>query len=171
MATEVTSTQQESEQALEAAHEPSEVASIDDINVNGYLFARSVDHVLKAIAELSKPFGGDVTTCLLFFAIARTSVQHMNKANMVHDLAVDGVFPDEYRRPVSILSMANYLGLPYETARRHVMKLVDLDYCKRIGSRAFLVNSEIMKRPELLEVAQMSAKLTRGFVHTIQDVL
>ena len=171
MNTEVDPALQNQEKAFDTFSGSSAGDGSGDIDVNGYLFARSVDHILKAVGELSKPFGGDVTTCLLFFAIARSSVQHMNKSNTVNELAVDGVFPDQYRRPVSILSMANYLGLPYETARRHVMKLVELDYCKRVGSRAFLVDSEIMMRPELLAIAQVSAKMTRSFVHTIEDVL
>jgi hypothetical protein len=45
--------------------------------------------------------------------------------------ALDDRAPDELRRPTSVAAVASSLGLPYETARRHVNKLVKDGLCVR----------------------------------------
>ncbi|HEX3407060.1 MAG TPA: hypothetical protein VHS81_07460, partial [Caulobacteraceae bacterium] len=45
---------------------------------------------------------------------------------------IDEAPPDEARRPISIARVAESLGLPYETARRHVEKLFAAHVCVRV---------------------------------------
>ncbi len=127
----------------------------------GYVFARSVDFLINSMKALSAPFEGDVTTALVFHAMSRASVAHMNMRPGVNKAAVDGIFPDDLRRSVSILSTANFLGLPYETTRRHVGKLVELGMVERRGSREFFVSSAVLSRPDFDPVATQTVNLAR----------
>jgi len=132
-----------------------------DPQARGYVFARSVDFLINSMKALSAPFEGDVTTALVFHAMSRASVAHMNMRPGVNKAAVDGIFPDDLRRSVSILSTANFLGLPYETTRRHVGKLVELGLVERRGSREFFVSSAVLARPAFDPVATQTVNLAR----------
>jgi hypothetical protein len=45
---------------------------------------------------------------------------------------MDHPMPDSARRPISILAVANSLGMPYETVRRHVNQLVKEGRCAKM---------------------------------------
>lgn len=140
---------------------PVTVDDVIDPQARGYVFARSVDFLINSMKALSAPFEGDVTTALVFHAMSRASVAHMNMRPGVNKAAVDGIFPDDLRRSVSILSTANFLGLPYETTRRHVGKLVELGMVERRGSREFFVSSAVLARPDFDPVATQTVNLAR----------
>lgn len=137
----------------------------------GFLFSQNVDYLMSIMSVYLELFDGDATTMLIFFTMARTSVDHLNRQNVPRAEAADGVFPDTLRRPVAALSIANYLGLPYETTRRHVMKLVASGYCHRQGSREFLISSETLSRPEFADLAKQSFALTKTYLETIRPYI
>lgn len=137
----------------------------------GFLFSQNIDFVLNSLNIYLDLFGGDATTMLVFFTMARTSVDHLNRRNVPRQEAVNGVFPDALRRPVAVLSIAHYLGLPYETTRRHVMKLVAQGYCQRLGSREFLITSETLLRTEFANLAKQSFDLTKTYVKTVKPYI
>lgn len=142
-----------------------------DVHMLGFLFAQNVDYMMNILSEYLELFDGDATTMLIFFTMARTSVDHLNRRNEPRAEAKDGVFPDDLRRPVAVLSIANYLGLPYETTRRHVMKLVTRGFCQRMGSREFLISSETLSRPEFAHLARQSFALTKTYLETIRPYI
>jgi hypothetical protein len=134
---------------------------------SGFLFAQNVDFILENLAAYMVIFEGDSTSMLIFFTMARTSVSHLNRKRVPRPEAATGIFPDTLRRPVAILSIANYLGLPYETTRRHVMKLVDRGFCQRKGSREFLISAETLSRPEFQALARQTFELSKQYLKTI----
>ena len=131
-------------------HSANPVSADDAIDPQrrGYVFARSVDFLINSMKALSAPFEGDVTTALVFHAMSRASVAHMNMRPGVNKAAVDGIFPDDLRRSVSILSTANFLGLPYETTRRHVGKLVELGMVERNHSSVSIRSEKMTRRSD-----------------------
>lgn len=142
-----------------------------DLAVKNFVFAQNIDFLLKSLNAVSKIFGGDSTTMVVFWTMARASVSHVNRRKKMSQDAVDGVFPDHLRRPVAVLSIANYLGLPYETTRRHVMKLVEQGFVRRIGSREFLISRDVLTRPEFEAIAKDTYSLAVQHYHNISEHL
>lgn len=133
----------------------------------GFVFAQNVDFILENLSAYMSVFDGDSTSMLIFFTMARTSVSHLNRERVPRPEAETGIFPDTLRRPVAILSIANYLGLPYETTRRHVMKLVERGFCQRKGSREFLISAETLSRPEFQALASQTFEFSKQYLKTI----
>jgi len=142
-----------------------------DLDVRNFVFSQNIDFVLKSLNAYAQVFEGDSTTMVVFLTMARASVSHLNRRNAISGDAVDGIFPDHLRRPVAVLSIANYLGMPYETTRRHVMKLVEMEYVRRIGSREFLVSREILSRPEFAKLSADTYDFSAQHFRNISDHL
>lgn len=119
--------------------------------------------VLFMVPLLIAQFGGDLTRAVVFWGAARASVGHMNTANRFRPEAGGGVFPDSHRRPISILGLADSLGMPYETVRRHVQRLVTDGLCERTGSREFLIRAEVLERPEMQRLIRRVASRSLEF--------
>lgn len=138
-------------------------ATDERLDVENFVFSQSIDFVLSSLALYGEIFGGDATTMVIFFAMARASVAHVNRDNVIRPEAKGGVLPDALRRPVSIMGISDYLGFPYETTRRHVMKLVERGLCRRVGSREFLIDAEVLSRPEFAAMARANFQRVRRF--------
>lgn len=147
-----------------------EYSQIDD-SVSGFLFFHNVGFVMKSIVTYTEIFDGDITSMLIFFAMAQTSVEHLNREKVPRPEATTGIFPDTLRRPVAILSISDYLGLPYETTRRHVMKLVERGLCRRQGSRKFLISEEILSRPEFRALARQAFDLSKAYLQVVSPYM
>lgn len=147
-----------------------EFSDLDD-STTGFLFAQNVDFILDSLALFKEHFDGDFTSMLIFFTMARASVGHLNREKVPRAEATSGVFPDDLRRPVAILSISDYLGLPYETTRRHVMKLVDRGYCHRRGSREFLISANTLSLPAFRALAGHTLELSKAYLHVVRPYL
>lgn len=131
--------------------------NITDIASNRYVAGQLFDVILRVTASLSKIVGDDYVTMFVFMAILRANVQHLNVSNVISDAAQGGVFPNEARRPVSIQSIALSTGIPYETVRRHIHKLVESGLVVRDGSRKFMVPSEVIYGESMTHVSELAA--------------
>ena len=99
----------------------------------GEFFVRGVEIVARA-------HGGDLLRGIIFTAIA------------VANGEAAPVSGGGSRRPVSVMSIAHSIGVPYETTRRYVNMLVADGLCVRDGRRGVLIPDEALLRPEM-EVA------------------
>jgi len=135
-----------------------------DPNRDNYAFAQTLDFGLELMPLLSAPFGFDITRTMVFYALARASVSHLNHHNRPRDEAVDGIFPNDMRRPVSILSIAGFLGMPYETVRRHIHALVADGWCARVGSREFIVLQQTLSDERIASGKPAILEAMRTFV-------
>jgi hypothetical protein len=116
-----------------------------------------VDFMLRLVRLLADLFEGDVTLGLVFVAVAQASTQHLRRTPGYIEEIARGLFPDDLRRPISISSLARSLGIPVETTRRHVIKLVDLGYARRSETGGVLVTADILARPEIQALAAVNA--------------
>ena len=57
-----------------------------------------------------------------------------------------GFVPDAQRKPVSIATLGDRLGVSHETMRRHVAELVELGLCRK-AEHGFIVPAEALARP------------------------
>ena len=92
----------------------------------------SDEYFLRALRIIAELTGADMVTAIVFRAVVAGNIGYLegqeSEAALYADL--DTVPPDHLRRPVSILSVSGTLGLPYETTRRHVRKLIASGFCR-----------------------------------------
>jgi len=111
----------------------------------------STEYLLRSIDLMTGVVGGDLVKGLIFMAIVQANIQHL-----VHDDTLAQTYsestdtvPDETRRPVSVHALSVSLGIPYETTRRYVNKLLDDDYCIRVR-RGLVVPASVLQRDEMV---------------------
>jgi len=149
---------------------PQSPEDLSDASLQRYVMRLGMDFFLRTATSFSELFDGNLMTGLVFVAICQSSVQHLNHPLKKNPLAEEGVFPDDLRRPVSVLGLAQFLGVPYETTRRHVKQLLDKGYVVKADAKGVIVPAEVIRRPEInrlvaanyVHVRQMIAALHRG---------
>ena len=140
-------------------------------DLRNFAFGQTLDVLLRVGPACAAPFDHDFTRMFVFFAAARGSVSHLNHRHRPRHDAEQGVFPDEMRRPVSILSVASFLGLPYETVRRHMHRLVEDGWCERVSSREFLVRGDTMRGEAMSALATATFQATADYVRWLAPVV
>jgi hypothetical protein len=112
-----------------------------------FRLSAGVDYALRLMRVYTDLVGGDPTTALVFIAAAQASTQHVNP----NDLRVrDGDFiRDDLRRPVTLSALARSLGLPVETTRRHIVRLVGQGLVERTVNGGVLVTTRQLDNPRV----------------------
>ena len=89
------------------------------------------------------------------------AINQANIAPLTHDPAarsrygaLDAPAPDAERRPVSVRAVAASMRLPYETARRHVLRLAARGVCA-ISDEGAVVTEAFMRSEAYLEAARV----------------
>ena len=127
----------------------------------------SSQYVLRAFQLLIDAFG-DIRAGLL--------VQAINTANIAAIVHTDegrrtagptGTFPDEARRPISIARLADSAGLPFESTRRIVQRLIDEGDCRRVEG-GVIVPRAAVERPSVVRAATANVGYVRRFMHDLQ---
>lgn len=95
----------------------------------------STDYFLRSAQLMSSHANGGLLTAVILRAIVAANTGHLDDdpETSARYASLDSVPPDELRRPVSVLSLSQSLGLPFETTRRHVNKLTQAGFCKRVA--------------------------------------
>ncbi len=109
------------------------------------------DFFLRCIDSLARLSGDDLVRTLIYHAMWMANVQHIvrSAANIQYG-GFEEIPPDSARAPVSALSLAHSLHMPYETVRRHVQALLKSGRCVRVGRGGFIVPAEVHMRPPAL---------------------
>jgi DNA-binding transcriptional regulator YhcF (GntR family) len=90
-----------------------------------------------------RAFWGDLMRGLVYTAIWTANVKHVTNTDPV---ANRWVVDESKRVPVSALTIARSLRLPYETVRRHADDLVRDGICVRAGRRGLFVPNSFIRR-------------------------
>lgn len=109
----------------------------------------SATYILRTLPIATAPFGGDVLLAVVAWGILSANVEHIDHPTQ-GDTNYQGLntdVPHDLRRPVSILALAQSLGLPYETTRRHVNRLLEAGICQKVG-RAGVISVAALDSPE-----------------------
>ena len=111
----------------------------------------STEYILRSIDLMTKVVGGDLVKGLIFVAVVQANTQHIlsdEQMSQAYSEADDSV-PDESRRAVSVHALSVSLGIPYETTRRYVNKLLADGLCVRVR-RGLVVPAEVLNQPEMI---------------------
>jgi hypothetical protein len=94
----------------------------------------TVEYMLRSLRSLRDCFEGDIMLGVVVMAIAAANSAHLSSDGALpsDQILPGGVVPDELRRPVSVLGVAGALGLPYETVRRYVNRLIAAGRCVKV---------------------------------------
>ena len=105
-------------------------------------------YFLRFAKMIADQAGGDLIEALVMHAIMAGNIGYLDQdpANAGKFSALDDVPPDAMRRPISVLAVAGSVGIPYETVRRHVNRLVKAGRCERVKG-GVVVRSARMREP------------------------
>ena len=105
-------------------------------------------YVMRVILDGVEIHGKDYVRGLIFI-----TVMAMNVEAITHDPDVAWLFadarttpPDEMRAPVSVRAVCERTGLPYETARQHLLRMVDLGRAERVDG-GFIIPGAVAQDP------------------------
>lgn len=97
-------------------------------------------HVLGSVQLAASLTGGDVVHGIILMSIIHANTAAMRQSDGDHDYDAGQTLPDDsLRTPVSAYAIAKQLGMPYETVRRHIARLIDEGRCIRVGERGGII--------------------------------
>lgn len=122
-----------------------------------------VEYVLR-FNEASSRYIPDVVTSVTLMEMLHANTEHLpDTESGTDDPGPEGSVPDSRRQPVPMTALAERLGIPDETMRRHVRRLADRGLCKRVGG-GYIVPVDALVRPGFRQVMfQNHADLYRMF--------
>jgi DNA-binding Lrp family transcriptional regulator/DNA-binding transcriptional ArsR family regulator len=107
----------------------------------------SSDYVLR-LAEPINQHIGDLVTGIVLMAVIHANTEHLpddeGEEAIANPIAA-ALALDAQRRPVRASVIAERLGMPHETIRRHLGRLHDTDRCERNGD-GYVVTTRILAR-------------------------
>lgn len=114
--------------------------------------SRSVLSLLGLASERLK-----AVDALLLLAIVQANVSHFgaNPRLQLQHMRADDAPPDALRRPVSVLAIADSLGLPFETTRRRIRRLACKGLC-RIDRGGCIVPVHVLSGPRYEAIAEQA---------------
>ena len=80
---------------------------------------------------------------------------------------IDQPPPDEVRRPVSVSAIARSLGVPYETLRRHVWRLIEAGVCVRVEG-GLIAPTTALETPAATRAMLANVRYVRNFVDILR---
>jgi hypothetical protein len=140
--------------------------SVSTVSQDRQLLGLAARYLLDVVSQVAPVFEGDILLGLTFATIVRGSVEHLEPK--AAPLKVQGVFPDGVRRPVTIAAVARSLGLPRETARRYVHRLIAMNFCRPVGARGVIVPAEVIRSERFTQIARSHSDALRDLCETVQ---
>ena len=130
------------------------------------------DFFLNGAHIITSAIDADLVTGMIFLAIVRANVRHvLDDPELSLAYFEPGDLPPEaFRRPVSVYAIARELRLPYETARRHIRKLLSKDLLERGGDGGVVFPPAVNDRPEVRQAVVTNFHATLRYAQALADV-
>ncbi|TAJ71895.1 MAG: hypothetical protein EPO51_12310 [Phenylobacterium sp.] len=112
----------------------------------------SSDYLLR-LAEPVSLYMGDLVSGLILMDMIHANTEHLpdtEAGDADGDWSAEGFVPDHMRRPVRATSLADRLGIPQETVRRHLQRLIAADQCER-KEDGYLASARILARAPFVQ--------------------
>jgi len=143
---------------------PSEDGAADNIRIITRLLN---NFVLRFISRTAGLVDGDFMAALVLSEIVAANTAHLDRPETPKHSHTNDPPPDIERRPVSVLGVANALGIPYETTRRYVGKLVKNGQCEKVNG-GVVVPTRVLQNPLLLAKYQTDNADFRRLLETVR---
>jgi DNA-binding Lrp family transcriptional regulator len=126
----------------------------------------SATYLLRALKLLD--VYGDVRDRVIALTIVTANTAHLDARGGEgrRYMAIDQTPPDAVCRPISIARLADSLGLPFETTRRHVRRLMLAGVCVRVDG-GLIVPQAVLDRPEVVQATLVNVGYVRKFVRDL----
>jgi DNA-binding Lrp family transcriptional regulator len=146
---------------------PPRAAATSELAVARIVTRLSAEYVLNAF-QLLIDTHGDIRSGLLAQAINTANIAQIDARTEAGQRAAgaDGVLPDDLRRPISIARLAESTGLPYESTRRIVQRLIETGVCVLVRGGVILP-SAVIERPETARMVTANVRYVREFVRKL----
>lgn len=120
-----------------------------------------IDYQLAVARLITEAIDRDLLSSMILLAIARANVTDVARdpEAVVPYQGLQGVVPDELRRPVSVYAIARELNTPYETVRRHVVHLKADGLCESVG-RGVIVPGRVFLNLRWMAATDQAWKLS-----------
>ena len=143
-------------------------SSADDAAVVGIVTRLSSEYLLRVLQLFVDSFG-DFRSGIIAQTVISANTAHLDtrSGGGWRYAGIDETAPDALRRPVSIARLADASGLPFETTRRIVMRLIEAGMCTR-REGGVIVPVASLQRPELIRAAITHVGYVRRFVRDLQ---
>lgn len=125
------------------------------------------EFVLDCVNLVAGAIQADHVSTLLFMATLHANIRHITHDPDLAERLGGGAPPDSERRPVSLYSLARTYHLSYETARRHLHKLVGQGLIERTQDQGLIVPTRALLGPEVAHVVTRNELRTRRFFHRL----
>jgi len=112
----------------------------------------SADYLLR-LAEPVSLHMGDLVTGLILMDVIHANTEHLADTEAGApdgDWEPDTFVPDDQRKPVRPATLSERLGIPQETVRRHLQRLLESDQCERNGD-GYRVPARILARQPFVQ--------------------
>jgi DNA-binding Lrp family transcriptional regulator len=139
-----------------------------DLPATRLVARRSTEYILRALQLLTETYG-DIRTGIVAQTIVAANTSHLDARTGEgwRYAGVDQRIPDEVRRPVSVVRIAESLGLPYETMRRQVERLLDAGICIRLPA-GLIIPAAVLDRPGPVAAMLVNVGYVRKFVRELR---
>ena len=122
-------------------------------------------YCLVVLEELRRLFNGEVMTGLIFCAIVNANYRSPRPAPSEPN-SDQAETADRQAEPITALALAESMGLPRETARRHIKKLEQSGYCDS-GPRGLVIPQSVLTRPAVQATFDRTASGVRTLVQRL----
>lgn len=138
---------------------------------NSRLYAFFIaEFMLRSAASVAPAFENDYEALVIFLAITTQNSQHLmlHRANRQAFASFREPIPQELMRPVSRLSLARSTGLPRETVRRKVLRLIERGLVIEANG-GLIVPAYVHDNPLYLEVLRPQEALLRRLLSVVGE--
>lgn len=127
----------------------------------------SSQYLLRALKLVAEAYDGEILTAIVAQSIVAANTAHLDARDGQGASYAGRPPPDELRKPVSVLAIAGSLGLPFETTRRHVNKLVAAGRCVRVKG-GVIVPASVLDHPRSAKAAETNLAYVRRFLRELK---
>jgi hypothetical protein len=131
---------------------------------------QSAEYVVRAFRLLTETYG-DIQAGIVAQSIVAANTAHLDAlmGEGWRYASLDQPPPDEVRRPISVCELARSLGLPYETLRRQVRRLIEAGVCVRIEG-GLIVPMTVVEQPAATRAMLANVRYVREFVRILRTL-
>jgi hypothetical protein len=128
----------------------------------------SSDYFLRSLALIAEVQDGDMIKAIVFLAVVAANTGHLEQTGQGSRFAgVDSAPPDDVRRPVSALAISQALGMPFETTRRYINRLIADGVLARV-KKGVIAPVAVVGSDEVSRVVATNATNVRRFLRDLR---